>query len=176
VQLWLCQPNSTTDIDTSHPNPKPTTNTQPPKPKTSHHQLIAIGIVIYQLITEPDPDAKHDLIVKPGAESGTSLEAQLVAFFNIIFAYGGQFAFVELMTSMVRPFCVAAGWFGRVDRSVVVRSDRDCCSLNLQVHSAPPATSTRPPLQNIRSTSRPPTPQKRCGPAASPWRSPSAPP
>jgi hypothetical protein len=58
--------------------------------------------VIYQLITQPDPNAKHELWVQPGGESGATLESQLVAFFNIIFAYGGQFAFIELMTSMVR--------------------------------------------------------------------------
>ncbi|GBF97031.1 amino acid transporter [Raphidocelis subcapitata] len=72
-------------------------------------QLIGIAIVIYQLITEPDPDAKHSLFVKPGdgagpdGEGGATVESQLVALFNIIFAYGGQFAFVELMTSMLRP-------------------------------------------------------------------------
>lgn len=66
-------------------------------------QLISIGIVIYQLITEPDPKAQHEVIVTPGGPSGATVEAQAVAFFNIIFAYGGQFAFVELMTSMMRP-------------------------------------------------------------------------
>ncbi|KAI8471654.1 MAG: transmembrane amino acid transporter protein-domain-containing protein [Monoraphidium minutum] len=65
-------------------------------------QLIGIGIVIYQLLTEPDPDAKHAAFVKPGTGDAT-VESQFVAFFNIIFAYGGQFAFVELMTSMVKP-------------------------------------------------------------------------
>lgn len=66
-------------------------------------QLIGLGIVIFQLITEPNPDAKHELFVKPGDGSGATLESQFVAIFNIIFAYGGQFAFVELMTSMHRP-------------------------------------------------------------------------
>ncbi|KIY96818.1 amino acid transporter [Monoraphidium neglectum] len=66
-------------------------------------QLIGLGIVIYQLISEPDPAAKHEAFVRPGGPSGATLEAQFVAFFNIIFAYGGQFAFVELMTSMEQP-------------------------------------------------------------------------
>lgn len=66
-------------------------------------QLISIGIVIVQLINEPDPTAEHDVIVKPGGPSGATVESQTVAFFNVIFAYGGQFAFVELMTSMMRP-------------------------------------------------------------------------
>lgn len=64
-------------------------------------QVIGLGIVIFQLLTEPNPDAKHELFVEPGDGSGATVESQLVAFFNIVFAYGGQFAFVELMSSMV---------------------------------------------------------------------------
>ena len=77
-------------------------------------QLVGIGIVLWQLLTEPDPAAKTQIIVAPGggpggagggaaAGGGATLEAQFVALFNVIFAYGGQFAFVELMTSMLRP-------------------------------------------------------------------------
>lgn len=60
--------------------------------------------MITELLTQPDPDAKHSIVVKPGTGDAT-LEAQFVGFFNIIFAYGGQFAFVELMTSMVSVEC-----------------------------------------------------------------------
>lgn len=90
--------------------------------------------MIYQLITEPDPDAKHSLFVRPGdgdgpdGEGGATVEAQLVALFNIIFAYGGQFAFVELMTSMVgggRAWAVLGGGFGW--RMAVACKLNPCC-------------------------------------------------
>jgi hypothetical protein len=54
--------------------------------------------------------------VTPGGPSGATVEAQAVAFFNIIFAYGGQFAFVELMTSMVRGGRGGGGGGGGVER------------------------------------------------------------
>lgn len=48
-------------------------------------QLIAIGIVIYELIRSPDPNAKTELVRNSG-----HWERQFVAFFNMVFAYGGQ--------------------------------------------------------------------------------------
>jgi hypothetical protein len=51
-------------------------------------QLVAIGIVIYELLTNPDPDAKTELVRNSG-----HYERQFVALFNMVFAFGGQFAF-----------------------------------------------------------------------------------
>ncbi|WIA19860.1 hypothetical protein OEZ85_005763 [Tetradesmus obliquus] len=61
-------------------------------------QLVAIGIVIYQLLSDPDPNAKTELVRNSG-----NYERQFVAIFNMVFAYGGQFAFTELMTDMKQP-------------------------------------------------------------------------
>lgn len=61
-------------------------------------QLVAIGIVVYELLTSPDPEAKTELVRNSG-----HWERQLVAVFNMVFAYGGQFAFIELITDMRRP-------------------------------------------------------------------------
>jgi len=44
-------------------------------------QLVAIGIVMYQLLTEPDADAKTELVRNSG-----HYERQFVAFFNMVFA------------------------------------------------------------------------------------------
>lgn len=51
-------------------------------------QLIAIGIVVYELLQHPDPEAKTELVRVSG-----HYERQFVAIFNMVFAYGGQFAF-----------------------------------------------------------------------------------
>eukprot|EP00879_Flechtneria_rotunda_P019308 GHRR01020278.1.p1 GENE.GHRR01020278.1~~GHRR01020278.1.p1 ORF type:complete len:294 (+),score=89.66 GHRR01020278.1:812-1693(+) len=61
-------------------------------------QLIAIGIVIYELLTHPDPNAETELVRNSG-----HFERQFVAVFNMVFAFGGQFAFTELMTDMKVP-------------------------------------------------------------------------
>jgi vesicular inhibitory amino acid transporter len=65
-------------------------------------QLFAIGIVVYQLLTSPDPAAKTQLVV-PAAPGWEGADKQLVAVMNMIFAFGGQFAFVELLASMRKP-------------------------------------------------------------------------
>ena len=51
-------------------------------------QLVAIGIVIYELLRNPDPEAKTELVRVSG-----HYERQFVAIFNMVFAYGGQFVF-----------------------------------------------------------------------------------
>lgn len=51
-------------------------------------QLVAIGIVVYELLKNPDPEAKTELVRVSG-----HYERQFVAIFNMVFAYGGQFAF-----------------------------------------------------------------------------------
>jgi hypothetical protein len=51
-------------------------------------QLIAIGIVVYELLQHPDPEAKTEVVRVSG-----HYERQFVAIFNMVFAYGGQFAF-----------------------------------------------------------------------------------
>lgn len=51
-------------------------------------QLIAIGIVVYELLLHPDPEAKTEVVRISG-----HYERQFVAIFNMVFAYGGQFAF-----------------------------------------------------------------------------------
>ncbi len=61
-------------------------------------QLLAIGIVLYELIMNPDPDAKHS---NQAITIDTIVPAS-VAVMNMIFAFGGQFAFVEIMSSMRR--------------------------------------------------------------------------
>jgi vesicular inhibitory amino acid transporter len=61
-------------------------------------QLVAIGIVVYELLRNPDPEAKTELVRVSG-----HYERQFVAIFNMVFAYGGQFAFTELMTDMKLP-------------------------------------------------------------------------
>eukprot|EP00878_Enallax_costatus_P017308 GHUV01018177.1.p1 GENE.GHUV01018177.1~~GHUV01018177.1.p1 ORF type:complete len:275 (+),score=23.84 GHUV01018177.1:278-1102(+) len=48
-------------------------------------QLAAIGIVTYELLSSPDPAAKTELVRNSG-----HWERQFVAFFNMVFAYGGQ--------------------------------------------------------------------------------------
>ncbi|KAF8063001.1 AVT1D [Scenedesmus sp. PABB004] len=61
-------------------------------------QLVAIGIVVYELLSDPDPAAKTELVRASG-----HYERQFVALFSMVFAFGGQFAFTELMTDMRRP-------------------------------------------------------------------------
>jgi vesicular inhibitory amino acid transporter len=61
-------------------------------------QLIAIGIVLYELVREPDPEVKRS----NQAVTWDNLIPASVAVMNMIFAFGGQFAFVEIMSSMKR--------------------------------------------------------------------------
>ncbi|GAX75715.1 hypothetical protein CEUSTIGMA_g3158.t1 [Chlamydomonas eustigma] len=62
-------------------------------------QLIAIGIVLYELVIDPNPEAKRS----PQAVTWDNLIPASVAVMNMIFAFGGQFAFIEIMSSMKRP-------------------------------------------------------------------------
>jgi vesicular inhibitory amino acid transporter len=64
-------------------------------------QLLAIGVVVFQLATSPDPKAETHAVVT--RSEGVTLDHQLVALMNMIFAFGGQFAFVEIITSMREP-------------------------------------------------------------------------
>ncbi|KAI8464358.1 MAG: transmembrane amino acid transporter protein-domain-containing protein [Monoraphidium minutum] len=70
-------------------------------------QLCAIGLVCFEMFANPYPSPARALVVRPaalrGGAGGIGLDDQVVAAFNIIFAYGGQFAFVELMAAMARP-------------------------------------------------------------------------
>ncbi len=61
-------------------------------------QLIAIGIVLYELVMHPDPDAKHST----QAVTWDNILPSSVALMNMIYAFGGQFAFIEIMSSMRR--------------------------------------------------------------------------
>ncbi len=61
-------------------------------------QLVAIGLIVYELVSNPDPEAKH-------SNQAVTVENAIpasVALMNIIFAFGGQFAFIEIMGSMKR--------------------------------------------------------------------------
>lgn len=68
-------------------------------------QLIGIGIVIYQLVTEPNPDAKHELFVKPGGDSGATVESQLVAFFNVSVLHYLQMPLCMRLKSLRADMC-----------------------------------------------------------------------
>lgn len=63
-------------------------------------QLLAVAVVVYQLVSDPDPDAVTEYY-RP--LTAATLPSQVVALMNIIFAFGGQFAFVEIMTCMKKP-------------------------------------------------------------------------
>ncbi|BDA41975.1 probable amino acid transporter AVT1D [Coccomyxa sp. Obi] len=60
-------------------------------------QLFAAVVVVYKLTTSPRLGATTELV--HAGEASTAL----VAVMNIIFAYGGQFAFVEVINSMQQP-------------------------------------------------------------------------
>jgi len=73
-------------------NTNPPSNLDPPKP--THHrcnkQLVAIGIVCYQMFYHPYPSPKRALVVWPEGwrktgGGGVGVDDQLVAGFNIIF-------------------------------------------------------------------------------------------
>lgn len=102
-------------------------------------QLIAIGIVMYQLLTEPDPDAKTELVRRSG-----HYERQFVAFFNMVFAFGGQFAFQGAQ----RGGGSAGAWESRRCAAVVALVLHPClipATLSLSpLHPPPPALSLRP--------------------------------
>lgn len=71
-------------------------------------QLAAVAVVGYQMSTDPIPGARRALAVRPeglqaSSLGGVGLDDQVVAAFNVIFAFGGQFAFVELMSAMAKP-------------------------------------------------------------------------
>jgi hypothetical protein len=59
-------------------------------------QLITLGIVLYELVMDPDPEAHHT----HQAVSFDTIAPASVAVMNMIYAFGGQFAFVEIMSSM----------------------------------------------------------------------------
>jgi len=63
-------------------------------------QLVAVAIVVYELVTNPDPNARTTNWAVQGA--ATYVPAA-VALMNMIFAFGGQFAFTEIMGSMRTP-------------------------------------------------------------------------
>lgn len=60
-------------------------------------QLFALIIVVVKLIMVPLDGAKTELV-----HTGEAV-VSLVAVMNLIFAYGGQFAYVEIMHSMKKP-------------------------------------------------------------------------
>lgn len=62
-------------------------------------QLAVFIFVVYDLIMYPDPDA-HTVSnnVTPG-----NYKWAFIAVMNVVFAYGGQFAFCEIMASMQKP-------------------------------------------------------------------------
>ena len=62
-------------------------------------QLVAIAVVVYELLTNPDPDANHSL----QSVSWSNAIPAAVSIGAIVFAFGGQFAFVEVQGSMKRP-------------------------------------------------------------------------
>lgn len=53
-------------------------------------QLVAIGIVLYELLAHPEPTATTQAVAQL---SGGRFEPHFVALFSMVFAYGGQFAF-----------------------------------------------------------------------------------
>ena len=61
-------------------------------------QLATFSIVMYELVTNPDPNAKHCT----QAFSPENIVPATVAVMSLIFAFGGQFAFIEIMSSMRR--------------------------------------------------------------------------
>ena len=73
-------------------------------------QLVAIGIVVYELLRNPDPEAKTELVRVSG-----HYERQFVAIFNMVFAYGGQIAFTgeagegTVTDKLLQPGHVLAG-------------------------------------------------------------------
>ena len=62
-------------------------------------QLVAIALVLYELLANPDPAAKHSI----QSISWENLTETAVATGAIVFAFGGQFAFVEVQASMKKP-------------------------------------------------------------------------
>lgn len=62
-------------------------------------QLVAIAIVLYELVSNPDPNAKHSF----QSISWDNLVQTAVSIGAIVFAFGGQFAFVEVQASMSKP-------------------------------------------------------------------------
>ncbi|KAK9845239.1 hypothetical protein WJX81_000853 [Elliptochloris bilobata] len=63
-------------------------------------QLVALALIAWGLLAAPAPEARTRLVVGGGAGA---LAPALIAVMNIIFAFGGQFAFVEIITAMRRP-------------------------------------------------------------------------
>ncbi|GFH19466.1 Aa_trans domain-containing protein [Haematococcus lacustris] len=64
-------------------------------------QLVAVGIVVWELISHPEPEARTEWISQD--DPLTSRVAAVVALMNMIFAFGGQFAFTELLGTMRQP-------------------------------------------------------------------------
>jgi len=69
-------------------------------------QLFAVGVVLRVLVANPDPKAAHTRNAMPNDPL-----AATIALLNLVFAYGGQFAFSEIIVAMDAPsrFAVAAG-------------------------------------------------------------------
>ncbi|KAJ9516031.1 hypothetical protein QJQ45_024473, partial [Haematococcus lacustris] len=64
-------------------------------------QLVAVGIVVWELISHPEPQAHTEWSSQD--DPLTSRVAAVVALMNMIFAFGGQFAFTELLGTMRQP-------------------------------------------------------------------------
>lgn len=64
-------------------------------------QLVAVGIVVVSLLKSPSPDA-GPRVVRP-IDNWEDLVPSAVAVMNMIFAFGGQFAFMEIITHMQQP-------------------------------------------------------------------------
>lgn len=62
-------------------------------------QLVAIAVVVFILLTNPDPDANHSF----QSVSWSTLIPTAISVGAIVFAFGGQFAFVEVQASMKKP-------------------------------------------------------------------------
>jgi hypothetical protein len=124
-------------------------------------QLVAIGIVVYELLSDPDPDAKTELVRNSG-----HWERQFVAFFNLVFAFGGQFAFTGVCVCVcvwegggaAERACararVNAGACARGCRArapalrAPARPDAACCTRS----AAAPHTSARPDVMCLPHT------------------------
>lgn len=74
-----------------------------PSPQKKNPQLFAICVVLHTLITHPDRKARHAAFAW-----GDDPVQAAVAVLNVFFAYGGQFAFTEIIVAMQRPHAFGA--------------------------------------------------------------------
>jgi len=63
-------------------------------------QFVAMALVVYELLSSPTSDP----VYHAQAVRRDTLVPSVVALFNIVFAYGGQAGFVEIMAAMPRPY------------------------------------------------------------------------